>query len=195
MSEPMLLPSPPPSPSRNGRIFPGEVAARQYFDSPPGAQPGEDEEGPIFTALRLLRRHKGILILGGALGAIAGVLYTLPQTPIYQATATIEIQAINSDFLNMRNLNETSPAWDPMMDIQTQIREMQSKVVMDRVIKKMNSMERETLTTPVGRLSTWRKALHLGNSKPPTLEDAVEATSLNIRASLTSRIVDISCDS
>jgi succinoglycan biosynthesis transport protein ExoP len=182
--------------NRNGKPFSGDLAPRQYFEAPPGGQPPEEEPDGLITYWRILRRHKGALLLAATLGAIAGILITFPQTPVYQATVAIEIQGLNDDFLNMRSINPTvSNNYDPSYDIQTQVREMQSRAVMERVIKKMNTMERAALTIDTGRVSLWRKALHLSEPKPPSLEEVVGTASVRIKPSLSSRIVEITCDS
>lgn len=201
MSDSNLLPGPAyqnGKPYRNGKPQTGELAPRQYFDAPPGGgQPSEEEEtdGLVIYA-RIIKRHKVALILAATLGAIAAVLYTLPETPIYQATAAIEIQGINDDFLNMRNINpNASTSWDPTYDIQTQVRAMQSRILMQRVIKKMSTVDRASLILDSSRTSAWRKVLHLSEPKPPSVEDAVASASVSIKPSITSRIVEISCDS
>jgi len=196
MSDANLLPAPP---YRNGNSRPGEVAPRQYFETPPGggAPPEEEASDGLVTYWRVLRRHKGALLLAATLGAIIGVLVKLPETPVYQATVAIEIQGLNDDFLNMRSLTPTATTayWDPSYEIQTQVREMQSRALMERVIKKMNSVEQAALTQDTGRISAWRKALHLGDPKPPSIEQAVNSATVKIKPSLSSRIVEISCDS
>jgi polysaccharide biosynthesis transport protein len=194
MSDSNLLPGPP---HRNGRPHPGDLMPRQYFETPPPGPPQDDEATDVLiTYWRVLRRHKGILLLAGGLGAIVGVLVTFPQTPVYEATVAIEIQGLNTDFLNMRNISPTASAsWDPSYDIQTQVREMQSRALMERVVKKMSTVERAALTVDTGRIATWRKALHLGDATPPSIDEAVGSASVRIKPSLTSRIVEISCDS
>src|SRR5262245_534064 len=130
MSDSNFLPS---APQRNGHAHSGELVPRQYLERPAAGQAPEEEPDGLIVYLRVLRRHKGALILAVMLGAIAGTLTTIPQTPRYASTVTIEIQGINEDFLNMRSLNQTvSTSWDPMYDIQTHIRAMQSQAVTDR---------------------------------------------------------------
>ena len=195
MSDSNLLPAPP---SRNGRPHTGELVPRQYIDAPPGGQqaPDEEDNDGLITYWRVVRRHKAVLLLGATLGAIAGALITIPQTPVYQATVSIEIQGMNDDFLNMRAITPTtSTSWDPSYDIQTQVRVMQSRPVMDRVIRKMSTVDQAALTVDTGRVSAWRKALHLGDVKPPSIEEALKSANVKIKPSITSRIVDISCDS
>src|SRR5208283_2058204 len=72
---------------------------------------------------------------------------------------------------------------------------MQSRVLMERVIKKMNTVERAALTVDTGRISAWRKALHLSEPTPPSIEDAVNSAGVKIKPSISSRIVEIFCDS
>jgi hypothetical protein len=60
-------------------------------------------------------------------GAGGNVVYA-SQVPIYQAQTTIEIQSINTDFLNIRQVNPVSDNADGYMysDVQTQMRILQS---------------------------------------------------------------------
>ena len=195
MSDSNLLPGPP---HRNGRPYSGDLVPRQYFETPPGGPPPPDEDvsDGLLTYWRVIRRHKGVLLLAATLGAIAGALLTLPETPVYQATVAIEIQGLNDDFLNMRSINPTiSTSYDPSYEIQTQVREMQSRALMERVIKRMSTVEQAALTVDAGRISAWRKALHLSDPKPPSIEEAVASASIRIKPSIASRIVEISCDS
>ena len=80
---------------RNGHPPPG----RQYMEVPfPGTL---EEPGPALLPeyLHILQRRKGTLILIVLLGLLTSLLLTLPQTPIYQARASIEIQNLNENFL------------------------------------------------------------------------------------------------
>ena len=87
-----------------------------------GNDPGQ---GGLLEYWRMIRRRKGTLILIASLGTLAGVLISVPQTPIYQARASIEVQDLNADFLNIRQttpVNETSGATTSLTDIQTQMK-------------------------------------------------------------------------
>ena len=63
-----------------------------------GANAGP-EAGGLLEYWRVIRRRKGTLILIALLGAIAGLLVSLPQTPVYQARTSLEIQDINDNFI------------------------------------------------------------------------------------------------
>src|SRR5690242_2702898 len=57
---------------------------------------------------RVVMRHKGALALISLLGVLAAVLITIPQTPVYEARASLEVQNVNENFLNMRDLSPTA---------------------------------------------------------------------------------------
>jgi uncharacterized protein involved in exopolysaccharide biosynthesis len=78
------------------------LARPQYIEVPSSTVNEEPGPGLLLEYLDILRRHKGTLILIAFLGLLASLLLTLPQTPIYQARASMEIQNLNENFLNMR---------------------------------------------------------------------------------------------
>src|SRR5947207_8012275 len=74
---------------------------------------------------QMVRRHKAAVVLATFLGAVVGFLLTLPQPRMYQARTTLEIQGLNEEFLNMRNVNPTvtpTSTYYPEFDIQTQVK-------------------------------------------------------------------------
>src|SRR6202163_838651 len=99
-----------------------EVSYPEVFEEPgPGLLP---------EYLQILRRRKGTLILIAFLGLLTSLLFTLPQTPIYQARGSIEIQNVNENFLNTRNVSPTADEGQsdaPGSDLQTQAKILQSE--------------------------------------------------------------------
>src|ERR1700681_222108 len=82
-----------------------EVSYPEVFEEPgPGLLP---------EYLQILRRRKGTLILIVFLGLLTSLLLTIPQTPIYQARGSIEIQNLNENFLNMRNVSPNEDGGGP----------------------------------------------------------------------------------
>jgi capsular exopolysaccharide synthesis family protein len=165
----------------------------------------EEEEGGLLEYWRILRRRRGTLVIGATVGLLLGIAVTLPQTPIYQAKTTLEIQSFNQNFMNMGNLQEVTEGAGPSgstIDIQTQIRILQSDTLLERVHSLMNpaaesTAPKEPTPTP-SRISAWRRALNL----PDVPEDdarqlaiAMAADSLKVRASGQTRIVEVLVDS
>ncbi len=161
--------------------------------------PGFEPEGSgLLDYWRILRRRKGTLILLASLGAVIGFLVTLPQTPIYQARTSVEIVGLNQNFLNVREvnpINDTGASSDSI-DIQTQIRILQSQSLLDLVEEKVRAAT--PAAAPESRVSAWRKALNLPDPEP---EDAkaqaigFARSTLQVRAAGQTRIVELTVDS
>jgi succinoglycan biosynthesis transport protein ExoP len=168
---------------------------RQY----PGlAQPAEVDQGSLFEYWRLIRRRKGSVILIAFTGAVLGFLFTLPQTPIYQAYTSVEIVGLNDSFLNMKQVNPVAQdaGTTETSDIQTQIKILQSQTLIARVLNKLKKPEK--FSPAPSRLAAWRKALNLPE---PKQDDAFAASinyatnSLKVRAAGQTRILEITVDS
>jgi capsular exopolysaccharide synthesis family protein len=171
---------------------PPERYAREYLDD---AAPGG-----LLEYWGILRRRRGAVLLFAFLGLVVAVLGTLPQTPVFQARASLEIQTINQDFMNMKQVNPVSEqSLDyNSNDIQTHIKLLQSDTLLQRVIDKLKKDQPRELYQPTDRVSVWRRALNLPQ---PTPADAREQAfglargSLKLRAAGQTRVVEILCDS
>src|SRR6202051_3723321 len=114
---------------------------RQYMDMPFPEEFEEPGPGLLPEYWQILRRRKGTLILIIFLGLLTSLLLTLPQTPIYQARGSIEIQNLNENFLNTRNVSPTAndgASYVPGSDLQTQARILQSESLLERVAAKVD---------------------------------------------------------
>ncbi|MGD0013246.1 MAG: polysaccharide biosynthesis tyrosine autokinase [Bryobacteraceae bacterium] len=168
--------------------------AGEYPGYPPflSEKPGDSAHSGLLEYWRILQRRKGTLVLCSFLAGLAACLYTFPQTPIYQAHALIEIQSMNENFLNMREVNPTTDTtmYYPEYDLQTQVRVLQSRTLLERVDAKLKNHPRPP--APAGsRLDAWRRAMGLPDSKPT----AQTAADVRVRAQVNTRLIDISCDS
>ncbi len=181
---------------------PGSPPAPAHYLEVPGYETADQAApGGLIEYWHILRRRKGTLILIAFLGALVGFLLTLPQTPIYQARTSLEIQGINEDFLQMRNVNPTSAgsnAYYPEYDIQTQVKILQSGSLLERVIQKLNLDNRPLVINESGRISAWRRALGLPQPPPQSLREqalTMAAGNLKVRAQANTRLLEIFCDS
>ena len=127
-------------------------------------------------------------------GGILGYLSTLPQTPVFQARVSLEIQAVNENFLNMRDVNPNTGTYTPESDIQTQVRILQSPSLLDRVADKLNPGG--PIAAPPQsphRGSRWIKALSVLNLEPPASRPKLvemAAESLRVRALPSTRLIE-----
>lgn len=118
-----------------GRGYPGYPESAGYTHG----YADDPESGGLLEYWRILRRHKRALILIAFLGLLAGVLLTLPQTPVYQARTALEIQDLNENFLNMKQFTPEGDSYTALTDMQTQIKLLQSESLVKRVLAKLKA--------------------------------------------------------
>lgn len=177
------------------------VPRRQYMEVPFPEAFEEPGPGALSEYLQILRRRKGTLILITCLVLLAAVLLTLPQTPIYQARGSIEIQNLNENFLNLRNVSPTADdgrSFAPGSDIQTQAKILQSESLLDRVAAKLDLGKKLFREGGSGRFAAWRKALGLREGRQVVTREKIlarVAENLKISTTTDTRLVEIRYDS
>lgn len=182
---------------QNGGPSPSRYEQRDFLEA---NLSGESPSGLLLEYWYILRRRKGRLLIAAFLGLLGGILFTLPQTPIYQARTSLEIQGLNENFLNMKegNLATTVPDYSLDFYIQTQMKILQSETLIERVVAKLTQKNRAQPLAVPDRLSAWRNAL--GLTKPANVDAGhaavlAAASNLAVRTSGMARIVEVLCDS
>jgi capsular exopolysaccharide synthesis family protein len=190
-----------PDPRRRKSAGTSLVARPQYIEAPSPEVIEEPGPGLLLEYWDILRRHRGTLVLIAFLGLLSSLLLTLPQTPIYQARASLEIENLNENFLNMRDVSPTGNegvSYPPQYDLQTQVKILQSESVLERVIAKLNLEKKLLAEKNRGRLSAWRNALGLPESRPDSpREEVLRLVTKNLKVSTeaSTRLVEILYDS
>jgi polysaccharide biosynthesis transport protein len=152
-------------------------------------------QSSLASDLRGFVRENAILLgLGTALGLLLAWIYTGTQIPQYRATATLEIQDLNENFLD-REVSKVSPfAQSPVAnDIQTQLRILQSRSLLGRTAA---ALPTEKIPAPRG-LSVWLNRLRPAPAAVVSRDALTEraAQGLQVRETRQSRIVDLSFES
>ncbi|MDQ2947881.1 MAG: polysaccharide biosynthesis tyrosine autokinase, partial [Acidobacteriota bacterium] len=93
--------------------------------------------GGLLKVASILRRSWRRLVLLSLLGLMAGLFTAVLQTPVYQAKATMEVQELNGDFLDMRQVTPISGFLNAQTDIQTQIKAVQSPILLKRAAERL----------------------------------------------------------
>ena len=194
----------PELPAHNGREMTvrnngGEptLPARMQYAGPVEADFLDDAgESSLLEYWHVLRRHKGTVVIFAFLGALAGLLVSLPQTLFYEARTSLEIESLNENFLDLASVNPTSPSGSnsAKLEISTQIKILESRALLEKVVDKMKLAERPEFRYESGRLSAWRKALGLPPATTLTpREQALEiaAGSYTAQPSRGTRVVEI----
>jgi capsular exopolysaccharide synthesis family protein len=147
----------------------------------------------------LFRRYKRIFAVAAGLGTMLGVGTGLLQSPQYSARNSLEIQTVNRDFMNMREVQPTSESYSAESHMQTQVALLQSKSLIKRVTEKLEHggapREHQIPTTYSWLLSV--VGINVPGREPPPLKIALKeaADSLRVRASGLTDVVEITCES
>jgi succinoglycan biosynthesis transport protein ExoP len=188
-----------------------------HFDPVSGSQaheydgPGADPKGQIpylefpsrrewsaIDCLRTLYRRKVTVL--GAIGAccLAATLLSLAQPRLYRSEASLEIQGVNEDFLNARNIYPTVASTSDSAGtyIQTEAEALQQEALIEQVVKKLRLEEQPEFERG---LSVWQRLRRPGGLDPasvPNRRNAVEIVKKNLTvvSSRTSRIIQIIYD-
>lgn len=161
--------------------------------SPKGGGTPTDSEGAAIVELwRFARRHPLTLGLAALAGLILALLFSLSQVPMYQASATLEIQDLNENFLNFKDVLPVSPGVPTTAtnDMQTQLRILRSNTLIERALDRVGP-ERAPAAPKIQFLRS------SSASKPKSREDRIgyAKDNLQVKEARQARIVDIICDS
>ena len=121
----------PPAPTRYV-----DAVVNDYLDA-------SDSEG-LLEYWRVLWRHKATILVGAFLGTLLGFLVSLPQTPIYRARTAIEIETLNENYLNLREINPTTASGSVAreFEISTQVKVLESRSLAEKVVDRLRLHER-----------------------------------------------------
>ena len=92
---------------------------------------------------RTLYRRKATLLWIAFFGIIAAALFSVAQPRMYQSQASIQIQGVNENFLNLRDIYPTAaPSADNAVYVQTQAEMLQQDALIEQVVRKLHLEER-----------------------------------------------------
>ena len=168
-----------------------------YAPAPAPPPIDADSEG-LSASLKVLWRHRWGMAAIIVICTAAAYLATKTQTPAYQARTTLEIQNLNENFMNMRELDPTAVNYGSDAYLQTQVRILQSESMLERVARKLNLAERrDVLETKPGMVSQALTRVRGGEPEAAAVfspEDAL-ARNLTVRGSGMTRIIELTFDS
>jgi polysaccharide biosynthesis transport protein len=189
--------------SRNSRVARWEPAqppepARQAVASRPQPAAGDLEPLSITQMFRPLSRHWIAIVMLTVFSTLVGLLAGLRQPPIYRATAQLDVEGLNNDFLK-------SPgpiAHDDSVDsyVQMQMKILQSPEIMRRVAAKLDLEHSDEYQPSHGLLSSRSAPAGLaptgsasGGSEEQRLRDLSQR--VTVRTAGQTRLVEITAES
>jgi succinoglycan biosynthesis transport protein ExoP len=147
---------------------------------------------------RIVKRWRWVIVSFAVFGILLSFLLNLASLPVYRARTSLQIQSVNSDFMNMRAVAPTGGASTTGdEDVQTQIKLLQSDTLLERVVDKLMAAPHPKTVEQDDLISTLQRSLHLSHSQPLLYEDLVDFTakSVKIKPLGVTRLVEITCDS
>lgn len=162
----------PLRPEADGQNLP---AIRPLGDAGPATNASAETQ-QLADFLAVVARNWRLVTAIAVGGCLCGVLITWLQTPLFRTTTSIEIQSINGDFLNMkqvRAVSDSSQGPDALMDVQTQIEILQSTMLARNTAQAMRKMGPQPAYRP--QPPVWRTLLRAGDetgASVPALSNA-----------------------
>ena len=116
-------------------------SAKAYVGAAYPEPPPPNESRVLLEYLRVLFESKGLLLLLAGAGLLAGLGFSYLQTPVFRSSATVELQGLNGDYLNLKAFDPTTVFQDfsPEAEILTQAKIMQRDALLDQVAATVKS--------------------------------------------------------
>ncbi|RZU38968.1 GumC family protein [Edaphobacter modestus] len=151
--------------------------------------------------LRILSRHRWMIFASAIAGILLSFLLSFASLPYYRARTSLDIQSLNSDFMNMRAVAPTGEGNGSSAEtnVQTQIKLLQSDTLLQRTKARLAAEPHSATTPRLDLASRLIGMLHLPISvgKPISSDDLIEDTAkhVTVKPLGITRLVEITCDS
>lgn len=161
----------------------------------PNFQAAEVKQSQLVEYWTIVRRQWWVVVGLAILGVFVGFGVAMIQDPLYRARTTLDIQGLNENFLNIRELVPTGAGGFSTEYLQTEIKILQSSSMLQRVVDKLKASpsRKARQVTGAGRLMTLLSRRPVKVSREQVLAET--AASVQVRALGVTRIVEVLCDS
>jgi capsular exopolysaccharide synthesis family protein len=159
----------------------------------------EISRGNPVVYLRIILRHKWLVVLMTCLGTLGGFLAVLLRTPVYQSRTSIEVQGFNENFLNLTSFNPTSSPGsdDPTYEMMTQVKVMESESLLERTMQRLRREKKTDYIPPVDRLDKFRHWLPLAAKPEINTEQGIKEAvrDITVKSPRSTHIIEVTADS
>lgn len=153
----------------------------------------------LMDYVRTISRWRVAILCCAVVGGLLSLLFNLDVLPLYQARTSLDIQSINGDFLNMRNVAPTGDggAFSNESYVQTQIKLLQSTTLLDRTVDHLKAEPHPASLDRQDLISTLKRSLHLSHGQDLAFNDLVDDTAKRVKVKPLgiTRLVEVTCDS
>jgi len=176
-----------------------DLAWQDTADAPySGDSHFEEHHGPSMVAdyLQTVLRHRWLIAAMVLAGVALSVLLYLTTQPLYVARTSIEIQPMNSDFMDARNVAPTATLPSDAV-LQTQIKLLNSESLSERVQTQFRAESHPGLVMQNDLLSRLERALHLRSGSQIPYDTLIEDTAKNVKVKPIgiSQLIEVTCGS
>jgi receptor protein-tyrosine kinase len=144
--------------------------------------------------VRILYRRKATLLCLACLGFVAAALIAAIAPRVFQSRASLEVQTLNDNFLNLRDIYPTTaPSADVGIYMQTQAELMQQDALIEQAASRLHREGRPGFLPSAASLDTLRKAIRvvpLRNSR--IIQIVCDARDAQAAADLANTLAEIS---
>ncbi|SDF22351.1 GumC family protein [Terriglobus roseus] len=146
--------------------------------------------------LQTVLRHRWLIAAMMLAGVTLSVLLHLTTQPLYEARTSVEIQPMNSDFMDARSVAPTATLPSDTV-LQTQIKLLSSESLSERVQKQFNGESHPDVVMQNDLLSRLLRTLHLQSGSQIAYEKLIEDTAKNVKVkpSGISQLIEVTCRS
>jgi polysaccharide biosynthesis transport protein len=146
----------------NGRALPGpeeHLAPRYpgYGDWLPADAIAENSSSNLLEYWNKIQKRKFVILACVAVGVLGGLIFSLFQTPLYRASTSLEVDDLNENFQNLKDQDPTAGAGAAESYFQTQIKVLQSRDMLERVIDKLHLADRFAESDKKSFWSRWTR--------------------------------------
>ncbi|MDQ2775346.1 MAG: polysaccharide biosynthesis tyrosine autokinase [Acidobacteriota bacterium] len=151
----------------------------------------------LFTRLWRRRNVLAVFIVVGTIGALALASF---QKPMYRSIALVEVQGLNDNILNTRDVDPTASTLNYPMDsyVQTQIKIVKSESVVGKAADRLKLEDHPELLYSEGLLQRLKRSLGLAAPLRKTLtqQQAIDwgSSHLTVRIPGLTRMIEISVE-
>ena len=175
--------------------------ARADLDGSPEFRPtrSQPHANLLMDYVRTVSRWRVAILCCALVGGLVSLLFNFDVLPLYQARTSLDIQSVNGDFLNMRNVAATGDngAFSNESYVQTQIKLLQSTTLLDRTIDRLKAEPHPQSIDRQDLVSKLRRSLHLSHGQDLAYTDLVDDTAKRVKVKPLgiTRLVEVTCDS